>query len=154
MTGLLIFFALVIIASLAFYAWRLTQAVKEKEREQAAIEQERQQKQQEQKAYLAESIRVIASNVITEDLNLSEAVIRSKMLMDGLLLQPDERQPYDILEVVYQRIKDFDTHQARKALSSLERQAQDVEREEIEEKYREQLIACFTKLQKFELQRH
>lgn len=154
MIGLLIFIALLIIASLAFYAWRLTQEVKLKQREQAAIEQERQQQQQEQKAYLAESIRVIASNVITEDLNLSEAVIRSKMLMDGLLLQPDEREPYDVLEEVYQRVKNFDTHQARKALSSLERQAQDVEREEIEQQYREQLVACFTKLQEFEWQRH
>lgn len=142
---------LLIIVVLAVVAIRMTLQVKKMQKQQQEVARQRAQQQQEQREYLVESLRVISSNVLHEGLNLSEASIRCKMLLDGLLLSEQDRAPYAVIEEMYQLVKEFDTHQARKALKASERIAQDLARDNLEEKYKAQLLACFEKLKDFKL---
>lgn len=138
--------ALVIIAILTVVAIRLTLKVRAVESERADLLKQRAEKQQAQRNYLIESLNVIATTFLNEELTPSEAVIRSKMLLDGLLLSEQERQPYDSIETVYQLVKNFDTHDARKALPANQRMKQDLQRENIEHEYQAQLKESFQKL--------
>lgn len=144
--------ALAIIIALAIVAWRLQKKVKVQQQAQLKQQQAEEQEQRKKRAYITESIQVIAMNVIQQDLNLSEATIRCKVLLDALYLTPEQRQPYAILETVYEQISQFATHQARKTLSKPERIRQDVAREAVEEANRDALISCFTALAEHRLQ--
>lgn len=144
--------ALAIIIVLAVVAWRLQKKVKVQQQAQLQQQQAEEQEQRKKRAYITESIQVIAMNVIQQDLNLSEATIRCKILLDALYLTPEQRQPYAILETVYEQISQFATHQARKTLSKTERIRQDAEREAVEEANRDALIRCFTALAQQRLQ--
>lgn len=138
--------AVIIVVVLAWVAWRLQQKVKQQEQQRHEQQLAEQEEQRKQRAYLTESIQVIALNAVQKDLNLSEATIRCKVLLDALFLSPQEREHYAILEYVYEQVSQFATHQARKQLTKTERQRQDAEREKIEEDNREALMACFTVL--------
>jgi hypothetical protein len=138
-----------IILGLASYALYLLTALNRQKKERVEQLKALEEKQEKQHAYIIESLQVISANVIEEDLNLSEATIRCKMLLDGLILTPDERQPYSVLDEVFEQIQHFDTHQARKNLTKDERKKQDKAREAIEEQYRASLTECFTRLREF-----
>jgi type II secretory pathway pseudopilin PulG len=145
-TWIIISLALAVIAILTVVALRLVVKVKRVEAERALVLQERNQKQQAQRAYLVESLNVISATFLNEELNGSEAAIRSKMLLDGLMLTKEQRKPYAAIETVYQLVKDFDTHEARKALPANQRMKQDLQRESIEHEYHAQLTTCFERL--------
>lgn len=140
---------IVIILALASYAAYLLLALKKQKEERAVKIRELQEKQQKQRDYIIESLQVISANVLDEDLNLSEATIRCKMLLDALMLTPDERGSFAVLDEVFEQVQYFDTHQARKALSKEERQKQDKARETIEDLYQDALKACFAELRAF-----
>ena len=133
----------VVIVGLACYAGRLLWLV-HKQKEARLIDLKKaDDKRQAQVAFILESLRVIATNVIDENLNLSEATLRSKLLLDGLLLDPETRQPYQILDVVFDQVSGFATHAVRDKLSALERANQDSQREAIEQENEAALTACF-----------
>ena len=138
--------ALAIIAILTVVAIRLTMKVRAVETERAELLNQRAEKQKAQRKYLVDSLNIIATTFLNEELTPSEAVIRSKMLLDGLLLSEQEREPYDSIETVFQLVKNFDTHDARKALPANQRMKQDLQRETIEHEYKAQLIESFQKL--------
>ncbi|WP_108125440.1 DUF2489 domain-containing protein [Saccharospirillum mangrovi] len=143
--------AVVIIGVLAVVAWRLQRQVWQQQRQQAEMLQAQQQKEAERTAYVLDSLRILSANVIDENLNLSEATIRCKVLVDALNLPVSEREPYRVLETVYEQIQHFDTHGARKALSRQERDRQDAEREAIESEYQAELLVCFEQLRRIGL---
>lgn len=145
----LVIIGCVIIFCLAGYAYSLTRKVREVEKEKAQKLQAEQEKQAKQKAFIIESLNVISANVIDEDLNLSEATIRCKRLLDGLILDEQARLPFKELDVVFDKIQDFATHKARKALPKHEREAQDKARVEIENQHRDALLVCFRELRTF-----
>ncbi|WP_158269370.1 DUF2489 domain-containing protein [Saccharospirillum sp. MSK14-1] len=138
--------AVVIIAVLAVIAWRLQRQVWQQQRHQEAQQAAAQQRDAERTAYVLDSLRILSANVIDENLNLSEATIRCKVLVDALNLTDSERQPYQVLETVFEQVQHFDTHGARKALSREERKRQDAAREAIEREYEPELKACFERL--------
>ena len=142
----LITLGLIVIVALAAYALRLNALVKKQKYIDQIEQTKADKKRQAQIQYILESLRVISANVIDEGLNLSEATLRCKPLLDGLLLSESERQPFEILDVVHEQIKEFDTHQARHKLSTSEREAQDVAREKIEQQYEVALKECFERL--------
>lgn len=150
MMVVLVLMAVLVISGLSYYAYKLTAQVKAQAQKNAELVAAQDEKRHKQQAYLSESLRVISKNVLDEDLNLSEAAIRCKMLLDGLVLPIEVREPFEVIETVYQQVKDFDTHQARKALSSQQRQDQDEAREAIEASYEAELKACFTQLSTFD----
>lgn len=138
---------LLIILALAAVAWRLVGQVREQERQRQALLARQQEKTAERTAFVLDSLRILSTHVLEEDLNLSEATIRCKVLIDALELPQDERRSYQVLDTVYERVRHFDTHQARQALPAAERRRQDEEREAIEADYERELKACFGRLQ-------
>lgn len=141
--------AIAIVVALAGYAgwlhWQLYQH-RQRMAEQAA-EYERQKLAHED--YLIESIRIIASNLLEEDLNLSEGAIRLKFLLDGLGLPDAEREKFNALDDLYEQVKDFDTHDARKALEAKERLRQDEAREAHERDYRSRVLEVANTLRSY-----
>ncbi|MCH8530185.1 MAG: DUF2489 domain-containing protein [Saccharospirillum sp.] len=148
---LLLIAAVIIIAGLAVTAWRLQQRVRQQQRHLEAQQALVAQKKADRQAFALDSLRIISSNVIEEDLNLSEATIRCKVLIDALELNENERQPYEILDVVYEKVQHFATHQARKDLNRAERERQDAAREAIEADHQQDLISCFKRLRHIQL---
>lgn len=138
--------AVIIIAVLAVIAWRLQAQVRQQQRQQQEQQAAAQERDAERTAYVLDSLRILSANVIDENLNLSEATIRCKVLVDALNLPESERQPYQVLETVFEQVQHFDTHGARKALSRAERKRQDEAREAIEQQYEAELKACFERL--------
>ncbi|EAR08488.1 DUF2489 domain-containing protein [Reinekea blandensis] len=149
LTTVLLIIALLIIAGLATYAWILVRRVRTIQAEQARKQAQQQAKDEAQRDYIVNSLRIISGNVVDEDLNLSEATIRCKVLLDALLLPESERQRYQILDDVFEQVQHFDTHSARKSLSREERRQQDQDRELIESRHQEALMACFRDLRTF-----
>lgn len=148
---LLLVAAVIIIAALAIIAWRLQQRVRQQQRHLEEQQAVMAQKKADRQAFVLDSLRIISSNVIEEDLNLSEATIRCKILIDALELGESERQVYEILDVVYEKVQHFATHQARKDLSKAERERQDKARESIESDHQEALMSCFKRLRHIQL---
>ncbi|MDN3648910.1 DUF2489 domain-containing protein [Reinekea marina] len=143
---ILISIALAVIALLSVVAIRMTLKVRAVEAERKRVLQERADKEQAQRKYLVESLNVISATFLKGELNASEAVIRCKVLLDGLVLNEQERAPYQIIETVYQLVKEFDTHAARKALPANQRMKQDLQREQIEHDYHDRLTPAFEQL--------
>lgn len=138
--------AAAIILGLALVAWRLQRQVWQQQRQQQQQRAAQQERDAERTAFVLDSLRILSANVIDENLNLSEATIRCKVLVDALGLTEVERQPYQVLETVFEQVQHFDTHSARKALPRQERQRQDAAREAIESQYQTELLTCFERL--------
>lgn len=138
--------AIVIIGILATIAWRLQTKVWAQEKANRERQAELERKQAERTTYVLDSLRIISANVLEEDLNLSEATIRCKVLIDFLELSEQERQPYAVLDTVFDKVRHFETHEARKALSKDERRTQDKAREAIEAEFEAELKDCFSRL--------
>jgi len=143
--------AITVVLVLLVIAVRLLRQVRQQTAQNTLKQQELAQKQAEQRVFLVESVQLIASNVVTNDLNLSEAAIRCKVLLDALMLPAEAREPFAVLDEVYQHLQVFATHEERKKLTVAERKAQDRSRIDIEGRYRQQLLGCFQQLVKFQL---
>lgn len=147
MTSYLLLLAGAVILSLALYALFLTHKVKALKAEKVLTAKAQAEKRQLQKERLVKSLQLLAASVMAEDLNISEATIRCKILLDGLMLMPEQRAQYSVLDTVFDKIQHFATHQARKDLSKAERKAQDKARLAIENHHRAELMQCFDRLQ-------
>jgi hypothetical protein len=143
--------AITVVLVLMVIAVRLLRQVRQQTAQNALKQQALAQKQAEQAVYLVESLQLIANNVLTNDLNLSEAAIRCKVLLDALMLPAEAREPFEVLDEVYQHLQAFDTHEERKKLTAAERKAQDRSRIDIEGRYRQRLLGCFQALVRFQL---
>lgn len=141
--------AIAIVLALAGYAgwlhWKLYQH-RQRMTEQTA-EYERQKLAHQD--YLIESIRIIAANMVDEDLNLSEGAIRLKFLLDGLGLPEEEREKFRALDELYEQVREFDTHDARKALAAKERLRQDRSREAHERDHRSRVLEVASTLRNY-----
>ncbi|WP_426416412.1 DUF2489 domain-containing protein [Aestuariirhabdus sp. LZHN29] len=91
-----------------------------------------QELQQEQRQNLLDAINVISRSMTQDELNPTEGCIRLKLLLEKLdpelLLSPE----YKVIEQMYERSREFATHQARNALSAPEKLLQDQAREALE----------------------
>jgi hypothetical protein len=137
---------LVIVAVLAAIAWRLQRQVRQQQRERAIAQAAYDKKTNERRDFVLHSLEIISTNVLEEGLNLTEATIRCKILLDSLELPEVERQHYKVLDQVFDQVQEFDTHQARKDLTPAERLRQDLRREEIESEFETTLKECFGRL--------
>ncbi|MEX0624762.1 DUF2489 domain-containing protein [Saccharospirillum sp.] len=138
--------AIAIITVLAIVAWRLQRQVRQKEQERAQVKAAYEQKTEARRAFVLQSLEIISTNALEEDLNLTEATIRCKILLDSLEMPETERQSYQILDQVFEQVQGFDTHQARKDLTPAERHKQDQQRGKIESEFEAALKDCFTRL--------
>ena len=94
-------------------------------------------KEEERKDFVNDSLRIIALAYKQGQCELSEACIRMRMLIDRVDHIENDKFPY-IFEM-YEKIKHFKTHEARKALSKQERFNEDKLRYKIEEEFKDQI---------------
>lgn len=141
--------AFVVLLALACYAGWLHYKLYQHRQRKAQHEAEIERKKAEQETFLRESIQIIAANLVHEDLNPSEGAIRIKRLMDGLELDQQERSQFAVFDHLYDAVKDMATHDARKALSPVERKRQDEEREQHEQKHKVELLASARVLESY-----
>lgn len=119
---LLLILGSIIVVALAAYAVYLLIAVKKQKK---AVEQ----------AYLLrvqrlhESIEIIAGAMERGDCNLSEGVLRLKMLLEPL---GKKLKNYPSMHALYEIIADMPTHEARRELKKNERMRLDLQRESAE----------------------
>lgn len=129
---------LVLIAGLAIYAYRLRQQVAQKEQAEREAQQAR---QLEARTKTLESIQIIAQCALDDQVEIMEASIRLRVLLDifdaDLLQHPE----FSVLLEITRRGQHFATHQARKELSKQARMKQDFERIALEGEYREAVLA-------------
>ncbi|CAM3820482.1 DUF2489 domain-containing protein [Avibacterium endocarditidis] len=119
---LLLALGLLIIVGMAAYAVKLLRALKSQKQ---ALENVRLARVKR----LKESIEIIARAMQTGDCNLSEGVIRLKMLLDPLGIKIAS---YPAMGELYEVVKEMPTHQARTALKKNERMRLDLTRESAE----------------------
>lgn len=139
--------AVIIIVVLAAIAWRLQHQVRQQQREREQQQGAYDKKTEERHAFVLQSLEIISTNVLEQDLNLTEATIRCKILLDSLELSQVERQRYEVLDQMFDQVHHFDTHQARKDLTPAQRHRQDQQREKIEGEFEAALKDCFSRLQ-------
>lgn len=71
-------------------------------------------KQVERRKYLIDSIKVIATTMLEDQVELSEGCIRIKVLIDHLDASLHEQDAFKIFEQMYRDTEHMPTHQARK----------------------------------------
>lgn len=138
----LVIIAVIVVLALAGYAGRLLWRLHRQRRFQREQEDEYRRRKREHEDYLIDSIHRIARGMLQDDLNLSEGVIRLTYLLDTLGLSEEERAAFSALDGLYEKVKGFDTHDARQRLSHGERYRQDSEREAHELEHREAVLVA------------
>lgn len=136
----------VITLGLAIYAGRLLLQLKR--RRSAGIEGEKylEKMNQDRHQERIESIITISLALTQQQCDPAEACIRVKKLLE---YYPDiaRQDEYQVIEQMYQEVKDFDILEDRQALSKQEKFTQDNQRFLIEDKYKESLKVALSKLE-------
>ena len=119
-----------IVVAMLLYLIRLWRILNQQQRDILQAQQQRQER-------LKESIEIIAKAMLSGDCDLSEGVLRLKMLLEPL--GRVKLQAYPAMFELYQVVQDMPTHEARKQLTKKERMRQDLTRESAEAKLESQI---------------
>lgn len=117
----------IILVGLALYAGKLLSQLNSQNKRQQAVRDKRIKT-------MRESIQTIAFAMHQQQCDLSEGVIRICRLLDALPLNPlpDYAAKYPNVHALFDKVRNYPTHEARALLSKQERRAQDKEREQFE----------------------
>lgn len=121
---------LLVVAGLAYYAHTLRLKVKAREQEQQAVVDKARVK-------TLENIHFIARALLEEQVDVMEACLRIRVLID--IIEPEwfELPEARVFSEISRRGDHLATHQARKDLPKQERMKQDVERMALEAEYQD-----------------
>jgi len=146
MNTVFLFFALSIVAGLAFYAGSLLFKVRTQQ-------QLRNQKTQLRIDNIIESIQTIAKALEQQQCNLSEGCIRLFHLLEALPVKnkPDFYQQFTGIYSLYEQVKNLPTHEARKMLIKSEIRQQDLQRQELEIQLESQILNDVSVLKNFSI---
>ncbi|MDT0594803.1 DUF2489 domain-containing protein [Glaciecola petra] len=141
----LLFVGGLIIVGLGVYAGRLIYMVKNQNTQQRHVRNRRIESMQS-------SIQTIAFAMQQQQCDLSEGVIRICRLLESLPLDPlpDYREHFPSTHALFDKVKNYPTHEARNALSKKERRSQDKEREQFESEYESAILKETEQLRIFE----
>ena len=146
MNTLFLLVALLIIASLAFYAGALLYRLNRQQ-------QVRNQKTQQRIDNISQSIQTIALALEQQQCNLSEGCIRLFHLLEALPVKdkPDFSLQFTALYALYEQVKDLPTHDARKTQNKKDTKIQDIRREELESQLESQILREVSVLKNFKI---
>ena len=141
----LIVLAVLIIGSLAYLALSLTKKVKQQEEEILKTVNDKHD-------HITESIRVISSAYGDNQIELIEASIRLKVLLDNLPLSEKEKEPYTVFSVIYDKVAHIPTHENWKALDKNTKRQFEKDMKVLEQDYEDLFASSVEQLkrQKFE----
>jgi hypothetical protein len=144
MNVLFLLIALFIVAGLAFYAGALLFKLR-------AQKERRNHKTRQRIKNISESIQTIAKALEQQQCNLSEGCIRLFHLLEALPIKdkPDYSNQFTGIYSLYNQVKDFPTHEVRKAQSKKETKQQDSQREKLEFQFESQILNEIAVLKSF-----
>lgn len=102
-------------------------------------------KNQERHLYRVESIKTICLATIQHQCEISEACIRIKKLLE-FYPEIESKSDYQVLQEMYEQIKDFDVLESRNALTKQQKFQQDNRRFAIEERFKQRMLSSLKKL--------
>lgn len=137
---ILIALAVATIAGLGWYAWHLTQKVREQERQQQEETAKAEQQLRQYQLGLMEDVHFVCKAVLTEQCEITEGVLRLQYLIRGL--DPDVWNARELqgLRTFYSLIKDMPILDAYKELTRKEQFRLDNERWRLEEAHKADIL--------------
>lgn len=141
----LIIIACLIILGLGAYAGKLLFLLQ-------AQNQKQQQVRNERIENIQQSIQTIAFAMLQQQCDLSEGVIRICRLLEALPLtpRPDYSVMFPSVFNLFEKVKDYPTHEKRAAQSKFTRRKQDKERQEFESELENKILEEAELLRKFD----
>lgn len=146
--------ALLVVLGLAAYAGWLLYQVRQQRQKVEAARQQRLASERAKYDYIVESCQVIARHVVEGELNISEAAIRLKVLLDNLALSDIDRQRFIAFERLFSAVKELDTHEHRAALAPEVRKSQDKIRHQAEFTHRSAVVEAAEVVTRFDFGRY
>ncbi|MDR5874777.1 DUF2489 domain-containing protein [Halomonas sp. CUBES01] len=132
---LLLLLAVVVIAGLAVYAYRLRQEVKRRDAFRVAEDQQAQLKS-------LENLDWVTAALVQEQVDVTEGAWRCKVLLEIIDPSLTERADFQAFAQLYEQTKHLKTHSARQQLTPRERMQEDRERLEAERQMRSDVLAA------------
>jgi len=132
---LLLSVAVVVIAGLAGYAYRLREEVKRRDAFRVAEDQQAQLNS-------LENLDWVTAALVQEQVDVTEGAWRCKVLLEIIDPSLTERPDFQAFSELYERTKHLKTHSARQQLSPRERMQEDRERLEAEQQLRSDVLAA------------
>ncbi|MDX1452273.1 MAG: DUF2489 domain-containing protein [Oleiphilaceae bacterium] len=141
-----IFTGCLMIVGLAVYIVRTLRQIRSVQNEIAQRQASQEAEMQAYQGRMRESLEVIARTMLDDQVELSEACIRLKVLIDNY--DPDlHQQPgFAVFNEMYARLEHMPTHQARKDADKKWIRKLDKERFRLEKEYRDDLRMAGEKL--------
>lgn len=149
---MLIVIGLCLIAGLSWFILRMLKKERQVKSDQQARLQEVEAKAQEQRDYLLDSIRVISLAMQDEQCELAEGSIRIKVLLDHLAPFLHEHEDFSIFNEMFEATKHMPILDEWKKLKLRQRYELTMEREALEEKHKDAIIAASRKLAVYNFQ--
>jgi hypothetical protein len=138
--------AVLIIVALGGYALYLYRKLRQKDTERKQQEAILSEELSARRDSYRNSIRVIASAIVQEQVSLTEGAIRISMLASQLELSELERADYQVFFQLTESTSHIPILQEWKKLSKKDKRRYDQERESLEESFREFVVASANKL--------
>ncbi|RUR34736.1 DUF2489 domain-containing protein [Vreelandella andesensis] len=136
---LLLIAAIILIAALGAYAYKLRQEVKR--REAFRLNEERRAHQNS-----LENLDFVVSALVQEQVDITEGSWRCKVLLEIVDPSLTERPDFQAFAEVYNRTRHLKTHSARKQLTPRERMQEDKERLTVENEMRHAVLEAAQKV--------
>lgn len=135
-----IFTGCLLIVVLSMYIYRTLSAEKQRKQEQQAILDKHLKEHQEQQEYVSSSINIIVKSLATGQIEVVEASIRLKVLVDQL--RPNlEQDLFPVMESIFEATKHIPKLKKWKALSKHERKEFTKVMDKLEAKHADQVKA-------------
>ncbi|EQC50760.1 DUF2489 domain-containing protein [Bacteriovorax sp. DB6_IX] len=143
--GILVAVIFILSIGVSFYYMKLKRLTEQRKKEVEHFVK----KEEERIAFVKDSLKTISMAFLQKQCEASEACIRLRMLIDRVDFVSNTDYPH--IFDMYEEIRNFKTHEARKALSKQERFAEDKQRFAIEDRYMDNLkTECEQLLNKLE----
>ena len=133
---------LIIVAGLVVYIVRLLQQQKQKRLEAGVKLQKMAAEVSQHRLHLIESLQVISRAILNEEIPLTEASIRCKVLLDNLDPLLAQSETYIVFNEIFEQTKHIPRLAAWKALKSPEKLEFTAHMEALESDYNDQVVTA------------
>jgi len=145
--------AVIIIASLAFYAGKLLKQLSAQKQAQQQAELARQQALAKHDQNVLASVKIIVRAMQEEQCDFSEGCWRLSVLLDSLKLSSELAQQFPGIFKLYNEIKHLSILDDRKQLEKKQRMKQDYQRMTLEAKLHSEIVSDLDLLQQYTTER-
>ncbi len=145
--------AVIIIASLAFYAGKLLKQLSAQKQARQQVELARQQALAKHDKNILASVKIIVRAMQEEQCDFSEGCWRLSVLLDSLKLSSELAQQFPSIFTLYNEIKHLSILDDRKKLDKKQRMKQDYQRMTLEAKLHSEIVSDLDLLQHYIIER-